>query len=681
MIEYRERSPAFIGLLYDILLNEKGACSLRKYYLIVLVIFLLVFANVTMGINSDSKLIPINRLLQVQVNLPEQKQTVIVPTNPLDFDTTLEWEVNIVKKSLASEKDAAFFTIEDLGSPVKQLERKIISGTGKLTIPKGTQFKITVYAGEYSRLITREGATVQAKLKYAEAQIQYSQGDKPYQFNLEAVGPKGLNNWSWMWGSNDSTTGNKVSHQFSSEGKFPVIVEGKGKTLSGVTSQKFYFDLEVPPLIIMDPKVQPLKGPVELNVTAKVNAIVNYGQKASYTWNFGNGVELSGPEVGSNLVKPGKYQLLLIAKVADYTFQRNWLIEVQPLSIIPNPVVTPLTGPVPLDITGTVNPNINGGPTQLKFSWEIGKEVVEGTELKHSFTEPGDYQMVFRTTDKLHPGLVIPDTVFLVKALPPQMDIKPTTSITKGIIPLSVNFEPHLTVLGSPVELSYRWDFGDGETSDLEKPNHIFKKSGIYDVQLTINDRLHQGNLVSVPIKVEVLPPEMKITVTPSVSRGLAPLIVNFNSQMSVTGSPCDPQYLWDFGDGETSVEQNPVHTFKQDGKYMVALEAKDWLHPASSVKTTVMIDVKMPKIRLTATVTPVVGTAPLTINCQAWADQEGSTNAKMKFVWDFGDGVTTEGMDQKHSFEKPGTYNVLVFVEDQILGITERKTFKVVVK
>jgi PKD repeat protein len=655
---------------------------LRKYYIIMLGVFLLVGSNLIMGINSDPKIIPINQILQVQVDLAGQKQAVIVPTNPLNFDSTLEWNVTITKKGLASEKDAAFFTIEDLGSPVKQIERKTISGAGKITIPKGVQFKVTLYAGEYSRLISRDGASVQAKLKYAEAQVQYSQGDKPYQFNLEVLGPAGLNNWSWLWGSNDLTTGNQVAHQFTGEGKFPVIVEGKGKALNGLTTQKFYFELEVPPLIVMNPKVDPLKGPVELNITARVNAVVNYGQKASYTWDFGNGVELSGPEVGNNLVKPGKYQILLTAKVADYTFYRNWLVEVQPLNIIANPVVTPLTGPVPLNVAGTINPQIVGGPTQLKFSWTIGNEVVEGNEFKHNFTDPGDYQLIFQTVDKLHPALIIPETAFLIKALPPQMDIKPTASIAKGIIPLSVNLDPHLTVQGSPVELIYHWDFGDGETSDLEKPNHIFKKPGAYDVQLAISDRLHQGNLVTASIPVTILPPEMKVSVTPNVSSGLAPLTVNFNAQMGVIGSPCDPQYSWDFGDGGTSVEQNPIYTFRQEGKYSVVLEVKDWLHPTSSVKTTVVIDVRMPKIRLTTTVTPVTGKAPLTINCQAWADKEGSTNAKMKFVWDFGDGgVTVEGMDQQHTFEKPGTYNVLVFVEDQVLGITERKTFKVVVK
>jgi PKD repeat protein len=676
-----ERSLAFSGGFYGILLNEKEAYKLRKYYLIVLSILLLVFANVTMGISSDSKIVPINRLIQVQVNRANQKQSVIVPSNPLDFDTTLEWNVSINKKSLASEKDAAYFLIENMETPAKKVERKIASGSGKLVIPKGTQFKVTLYAGEYSLIVTKEGATVQVGLKYAEAQVQYSQGDKPYQLNFEIIGPTGLNNWNWIWGSNDTSPGVKVSHQFSSAGSCPVIIEGKGKLPSGVTSQKFYINLLVPPLIEMDPKVEPLKGPVELSLTAKVNAIVNYGQKATYTWNFGNGVELSGSEAGGNLVNPGKYQVLLTAKVADYSFQHNWLVEAEPLSVVLNPEITPLKGPIPLDVTGTVNSTIYGGPTQLKFSWELGKEIMEGKEFSYHFTEPGDYLLVLRTIDKLHPTLVIPMKVFVIKALAPQLEIKPTASIEKGMIPFKVDFEPHLTISGAPVQLVYRWDFGDGEISDLEKPTHVFKKPGLYDVQLTVNDHLHSGSLVASSLKVEVQSPEMKITMQPNTSNGLAPFNVKFDARVAVVGSPCDPQYLWDFGDGETSVEQNPAHTFKQDGKYTVTLEVKDWLHPNSTVKSSTVIEVRLPKIRLTATLNPLSGSAPLTVNCHASASQEGNANAKLRFVWDFGDGSIVEGTDQKHSFEKPGSYNVLVFVEDPNLGTSERKIFKVMVK
>jgi PKD repeat protein len=656
---------------------------MRKYYFILLCILTFILAGVVngVGIGGDSKTISIDRILQVQVSRVNQKQSLIVPVNPLNFDTTLEWNLKITKNSLASEKEDAYFQIESMESPAKKIEYKTVSGSGKLTIPKGTQLKVTLYAGEYSLLVTKDGADVQAGLKYMEAKVQYSQGDKPYQLNFEVTGPEGLNNWIWQWGSNDITTGNKISHQFSDFGITSIIIEGKGKLSNGDSSQKFYCSIDVPPLIQMDPKLDPVKGPVELNLTAKVNAVVNYGQKATYTWNFGNGTETAGSEVSGSIVEPGQYQVLLTAKVGDYTFCRNWQVQAEPLNIIPNADLTPTTGPIPLGVTGTVNPTIYGGPTQLKFSWEIGKETIEGKDFNYQFKEPGDYQVILKTVDKLHPGLLIPEKVFIIKALAPQLVMKPTVSIEKGIIPLKADFDSMVTVVGSPVELLYRWDFGDGEISNLEKPTHIFKKPGIYNVQLTVSDRLHHGSLIATSLKVEALPPEMKVTLKPNANKGLAPFTVKFNGQVSVAGSPCDPQYLWDFGDGETSVEQNPIHTYKQDGKYAVTLEVRDWLHPASSAKATAVIEVRMPKIRLTATLTPLSGGAPLTVNCHAVASIEGNRNTPMKYVWDFGDGSILEGPDQKHNFTVPGTYNVLVFVEDSTLGNSERKTFKVVVK
>ncbi len=656
---------------------------MRKYYFILLSIVSFLLAGVVdgIGIESDTKTVSLDRTLQVQVSRANQKQAVVIPVNPLSFDTTLEWNLKIDRNSLASEKETAYFQIESMDAPAKKIEYKTVSGSGRIVIPKGTQLKITLNAGEYSLLVTRDGAGVQARLKYTEARVLYSQGDKPYQLNFEIIGPEGLSNWSWQWGSDDFTAGNKVSHQFGESGNTSIIIEGKGKLLSGESSQKFYCSIDVPSLIQMEPKLEPLKGPVELNLSAKVNAIVNYGQKATYSWNFGNGTEVSGSEVSGSIVEPGQYQVLLTAKVGDYTFGRNWQVQAEPLNITPDVELSPLSGSIPLAVTGTVNPTISGGPTQLKFSWEIGKETVEGKDFSYRFKEPGDYQIVLKTADKLHPGLLIPEKVFLIKALAPQLTMKPTVSIEKGIIPLKADFDPKVTVVGSPVELSYRWDFGDGEISNLEKPTHVFKKPGIYNVQLTVSDRLHSGNLIATSLNVEAQPPEMKVTLKSNANKGLAPFTVKFNGQVSVAGSPCDPQYLWDFGDSETSVEQNPVHTYKQDGKYTVTLEVKDWLHPASSAKSSTLIDVRMPKIRLTATLTPLSGGAPLTVSCHAEASEEGNKNTSMKYVWDFGDGSINEGPDQKHTFTVPGTYNVLIFVEDPNLGNSERKTFKVVVK
>lgn len=658
---------------------------MRRYYIVLTLLLLSLLMVGTCfdqvwALDSDQKTLLINHDLQVSVEKASQKRELIIPQDPLDFASQLTWEVNISKKVLSSDKYPASFTIEELGTN-KQLERKMISGSGKLMIPKGKQYKIILDAGEYSAFLTKSGATVKANISFAEAQVKYSLGDKPFRVDFEIAGPSGFGEWKWLWGGEDTTSGTTVSHQFKSDGKTIIMLEGKGKTPSGLTSQKYSFEFETPPLVALTAKVDPLKGSTELAVTATANAVVNYGQKATYTWNFGNGIEISGPEARNTYLKPGRYLVNLSAMVDDYKVEKTYLVEVSPETILSNSTVTPILGAVPLKVAGTVNPKINGGPAQLEYTWEVGGKEVKGTNFEYTFTEPGDYRLMIKAVDKLHLNLVIPEEIILIKALPPQINLKPIISIAQGTIPLTVNFDAGLTLAGGPVELVYRWEFGDGEVSSQEKPSHIYKKPGDYSVHLVIMDRLHAGNLVDTIIKVTAMPPQLKASMTSNTSSGLAPLTVNFLGQVSITGSPCEPQYIWDFGDGTNSNEQNPVHTFNQPGEYEVVFTVKDRFNPTVTDKLTTQIEVQMPKIRLAAVVTPTSGVAPLTVNCQATVTKEGTDNPKVKCVWEFGDGSTVQGMIQSHTYEKPGIYNIVVYAQDEILGITERKTLKVTVK
>lgn len=656
----------------------------RSYLLILGIIFLTAISlfSATLGqargVDGDSRTITINRDLQITVEKAGQKQELIIPQEPLDFATTLIWEVNITKK-ISSEKKPAVFTIEDLGTG-KQIERKMATSTGKFSIPKGKQYKVIIDAGEYM-MFFKTGALVKANISFAEAQIKYSLGDKPFLVDFEITGPAGFNDWKWLWNNDDFSTGKTVSHQFSGGGKTLIMVEGNSKTSSGLTSQKYSFEFEVPPLVTLTSKIEPLKGPVELAVTASANAVVNYGQRATYSWNFGNSVEISGPEAHNTYLKPGRYQIVLTATVNEYKTEKTWLVDVSPETIVPNVVVTPALGPVPLKVTGTVNPKINGGPVQLEYSWELAGETVKGNKFEHTFTEPGDYRLMVEMVDKLHPDVVIPEEIILIKVLPPQIDLKVSASSVEGTVPLAVNFDPGKTITGNPVELLYRWEFGDGEVSVLDKPTHVFKRPGEYQVRLVVSDRLHTGNLADSMITVKALPPQMKVAVKSSITAGLAPLQVSFNATTSVTGSPCEPQYRWDFNDGSISLEQNPVHLFKQPGDYQVTLEVKDRYHPAVIEKVTTSIKVETPKVRLAASVLPITGAAPLIVKCQASATMEGTGTPVFKYIWDFGDGKILEGPEQSYTYGKAGTYTIQVSVQEEKMGITERKTLKVTVK
>ncbi|MFQ5570934.1 MAG: PKD domain-containing protein [Rhodothermales bacterium] len=108
-----------------------------------------------------------------------------------------------------------------------------------------------------------------------------------------------------------------------------------------------------------------------------------------------------------------------------------------------------------------------------------------------------------------------------------------------------------------PVELS--WDFSDGGTASGLLATHAFTRPGNYTVTVTATNR---KSMATATCPVEVLaPPTVAITATPSVlsmcDRPLPP--VQFRS--TVTGAP-PITYRWDFGDGNTSADAEPSHTY-----------------------------------------------------------------------------------------------------------------------
>lgn len=121
---------------------------------------------------------------------------------------------------------------------------------------------------------------------------------------------------------------------------------------------------------------------------------------------------------------------------------------------------------------------------------------------------------------------------------------------------------------------SREWNFGDGTTlvGNNVSPQHVYQNVGVYTVSLTITD--FQDN-VDTETKVAYItvtePPFAWFRGTPEVSAA-GPQDVVFNDQ-SVGGNGSGPPvaWFWEFGDGGTSTDQNPVHTYA-DGAWTVTL-------------------------------------------------------------------------------------------------------------
>jgi len=113
--------------------------------------------------------------------------------------------------------------------------------------------------------------------------------------------------------------------------------------------------------------------------------------------------------------------------------------------------------------------------------------------------------------------------------------------------------------------ISIHWDFGDGTTSDLENPCHVYALSGIYNVTM-IGCGSFGCDTVYTDVVVSYLSAD--ITYAGSLFED-TPVDFSSNSQNADT-------WNWNFGDGNSSPQQNPAHTYTDPGMYIVILIVTD---------------------------------------------------------------------------------------------------------
>ena len=154
-----------------------------------------------------------------------------------------------------------------------------------------------------------------------------------------------------------------------------------------------------------------------------------------------------------------------------------------------------------------------------------------------------------------------------------------TANVTSGTAPLVVRFTDTST---EGVPTSWLWDTGDGINSiHAMNATHTFTKAGTYTVSLTVGNAAG-NNTVTKPNYIVVTDPKAPIAdFSASITSGYAPLSVQFTdlSQYATSSS-------WNFGDGNTSTDQNPMHIYSVPGTYTVNLTAGNGNGTASKTAT-----------------------------------------------------------------------------------------------
>ena len=152
-------------------------------------------------------------------------------------------------------------------------------------------------------------------------------------------------------------------------------------------------------------------------------------------------------------------------------------------------------------------------------------------------------------------------------ALPPT--VVASAAPISGNAPLAVSFTAVATDLDGTIQ-SYNWSFGDNTpNSTQQNPSHTYSLNGTYQATVTVTD--DSGlSATSIPITITVtLPPQ--VTASADVTSGQTPLTVNFTAIGQNIVS-----YLWNFGDSQTSTQQNPSHVYQNSGTYTATVTGTD---------------------------------------------------------------------------------------------------------
>jgi len=203
---------------------------------------------------------------------------------------------------------------------------------------------------------------------------------------------------------------------------------------------------------------------------------------------------------------------------------------------------------------------------------------------------------------------------------------------------------------------TWSWDFGDGGTSDRQYPTHVYNQSGLYSVSLTVTDWSDRTNTKTQYHLIRVTEP---VTPAPTpvaefsanATAGCSPMTVAFTD----ASSPSPYHRWWTFGDGSSSTDANPVHTYSRAGTYTVNLTSWTPIGTASTSKSayiTVGPDSRAPMANFT--LSRASGPAPLYVKCT-----DMSTGSPTSWRWSFGGLAWTTVTNPSVIFRQPGSYAI----------------------
>ncbi|MCO6450616.1 MAG: PKD domain-containing protein [Caldilineales bacterium] len=244
------------------------------------------------------------------------------------------------------------------------------------------------------------------------------------------------------------------------------------------------------------------------------------------------------------------------------------------------------------------------------YQWDFGDGVVrQGAKVKHAYSQAGNYVVALTVTDRNG----------LSNTARTQIQALAATATPQPQPPNAVIQAPAQARVGEPVVfngngstgvnpiVSYSWDFGDRTQGSGMTVEHVYSKSGVYQVTLTVTDNTGLTSTAKSQINIAdapSVPPDASIQGPANATAGQD---VTFSAEASQPGSSPIASYAWDFGNGDKQQGQRlstATTRYSAPGKYSVSVVVTDQNGQSDSAVQSIQIDASLESTLWTLTQT-----------------------------------------------------------------------------
>jgi gliding motility-associated-like protein len=451
--------------------------------------------------------------------------------------------------------------------------------------------------------------------------------------------------WNWDFGNGQLSTAKNPSVTYSQPGTYTVRLVVKNAYGVDEEIKTNYITVFPSPTASFSANLTTACAPASIQFTDQSITPPGAGSIVSWFWDFGDGSNSTQQNPSHTYTSVGFYTVTL--QITSSTGCKSAASIGRYIRIVNGVSVDfgysqPATCQPPFAINFQ---DQSSGPGTLSYLWNFGNSSTSTLQNPSStYFNAGTYPVQLTVQSNLGcSGSVTKNIVVAGKTT----DFSFLSTICIG---QTISFQNN----SSPAPISSFWSFGDGTNSSQINPSKTFLSGGTFQVKL-INNYGNCSDSITKTVTIITQPP-VDFSAKDSTSCN-SPFTVQFFDR-----SPAASTWLWNFGDGGTSNQKNPTHTYTSSGFFDVTLTITLPGGCSNTITKTQYIKIKSTTVNILNA--PTGGCIPFTYSP---IPKIQSVDSIIKYSWDMGEpGAIYNTQFPSHTYNTTGNYTIKLTITTQ---------------